>query len=292
MSPTVLWITGAYGLIGGYLIRQAARLFPDARIIPVGRPELDLTDFTAVEQRLAQDRPNAVLHCAALSRSPVCQAEPDLARRVNVEVTRHLAEHCPEAALVFFSTDLVFDGTRGNYREDDAPNPLMIYGETKAEAERVVRNHPRHLIIRTTLNYGFSTTHDRSFNEEMVRAWRANRTLRLFTDEFRSPIAASETATAVLELLRAGTTGTVHVAGAERLSRWEIGDLLARKNPGVPAKLEPASLREFAGPPRPADVSLNCARAESLLGRPFPRFSTWLAEDREEPSSTGTPRAG
>jgi dTDP-4-dehydrorhamnose reductase len=278
MIPGVLWITGARGLIGNYLFRQAAQRWPQCRVVAVGRPELDLTDFTRVRERFRAEAPSAVIHCAAISRSPVCQADPSLARRHNVEVTQHLTELAAEIPLVFFSTDLVFDGTRGQYTETDPPNPRLIYAETKVEAEQIVRPHQQHLIIRTSLNYGQSDTGARSFNEEMVNAWREGRTLKLFTDEFRSPIAASETARAVLKLIQRDARGTVHVAGTERISRWDLGQFLAARHPEVNPRLEPSSLREFTGPPRPADVSLDCSRAEQLLGRPMPRFRAWFTE--------------
>jgi len=271
-----LWITGARGLIGSHLLRQAAFFWPECRVIPLARPELELTDTQAAAARFAADRPDAVIHCAAISRSPVCQADPAQAHRQNVEVTRHLAELCAEIPLVFFSTDLVFDGLRGNYTEEDEPNPRLVYAETKVAAEQIVRANPRHLIIRASLNYGHTATGNRSFNEEMLNAGRAGQTLKLFTDEFRSPIAAWETAQAVLGLLQASATGIVHVAGSERLSRFQLGQLLAALHPEANLRLEPASLRDYSGPPRPADVSLSCARAEAILGHPLPRFSSWL----------------
>lgn len=287
MTPACLWITGAQGLIGSYLLRQARQKWPACRVVSIARPELDLTDFAAVTRRFREDSPDAVIHCAALSRSPVCEANPALARLQNVEVTRHLTDLGAAGPFVFFSTDLVFDGLRGNYRESDPPNPRLVYAETKVEAEQVVALHPRHLIVRTSLNYGFSDTGNRSFNEEMLNAWRAGRTLRLFTDEFRSPIGAPETARAVLDLLERDATGRVHVAGTERLSRWEIGRLIAARHPDLSPHLEPSSLRDYSGPPRPPDVSLDCSRAAELLGRPLPQFSTWLdqAEPRRMPES-------
>jgi dTDP-4-dehydrorhamnose reductase len=200
---------------------------------------------------------------------------------INAGVTQQLAELCSAARLVFFSTDLVFDGQRGNYREDDPPNPLMVYAETKVEAERIVRANPRHLVVRTSLNFGHSPTGDRAFNEEMLQAWRAGQTLRLFVDEFRAPIAAVETAKAVLDLTAAGCTGIFHVAGSEGLSRWQIGQLLAARYPEVHPKLEPASAKEFSGTPRPPDVTLNCAKAETVLGRRLPSFSEWLRANPE-----------
>lgn len=272
-----VWITGARGLIGHHLARLASEQFTGRRILPITRAEVELTDARALQARFEADPPGLVFHCAAMSRSPACQENPTLAHAVNVGVTRQLADLCAGSTLVFFSTDLVFDGTRGNYREEDPTRPLMVYGETKAAAEAEVLKNPRHLVIRTSINAGTSPSGDRGFDEEMCNAWRAGKTLRLFGDEFRTPIAAEDTARAVLELARLGTTGIVHVAGGERLSRWDVGGLIAARHPELLPKIERTSLRDFQGGPRPADVTLDCRKAESILGRPMPRFSDWVA---------------
>jgi dTDP-4-dehydrorhamnose reductase len=247
------------------------------------RQVVDLTDFAVVRQLFAAERPALVIHCAALSKSAACQADPLLARKLNVEVTQVLAELAADVPFVFFSTDLVFDGRKGGYAEDDAVDPLSVYAETKVAAEEIVRQHPRHLILRTSLNGGTSPTGDRGFNEEMRRTWQKGRALRLFTDEFRSPIAAGETARAVWKLIGTRATGTCHVAGSERLSRWQIGELLAARWPQLNPRIEPASVKEYRGAPRPPDTSLNCAKAERLLGTPLPHFTEWLAAHLDDP---------
>lgn len=152
-----------------------------------------------------------VVHCAGLTRNPVCQADPERAWRANVEVTARLAGLAAAAGapLLFLSTDLVFDGTRGHYRETDAPNPLSVYAETKAEAERrVLAAHPAHVVIRTSLNHGASPTGDRSFTEDMLRTVRGGGRLSLFTDEYRCPIAADATARSVWSLARRCGSGS------------------------------------------------------------------------------------
>lgn len=275
-----VWITGAGGLIGSQLVALVPDVVPGSQAVPLLRSELDLTDRAAVTARFRHDAPSAIIHCAALSRSPACQADPALARRLNVEVTQHLAELAEELPFVFLSTDLVFDGSKGNYVEDDSVGSLSVYAETKVAAEAIVRTHPHHLVIRTSLNYGHSTSGDRGFNEELLNAWHAGRPTPLFTDEFRCPIAARETARAVLELLCAGATGVFHVAGAERLSRWEIGHRVAARHPTVQPQIIATSLKTFQGAPRPADVSLDCAKAEARLGRPLPKFTEWLAQEK------------
>lgn len=276
-SGTV-WVTGAAGLIGGELLRLAPRN-EAIRVIGLTRRELDLAHQSAVRQRFEQDRPTAIIHCAALSRSPICEATPEVARLDNVEATRHLVELSQETRLLFLSTDLVFDGTKGSYREEDPVNPLSVYARTKVEAESVVRNHPRHLIIRTSLNYGHTQAGNRAFNEEMAQAWRAGKLLKLFVDEFRCPIPVCATARALWELLGQEVTGTLHLAGSERLSRWEIGSLLAPRHRDLNPRLEPSSLKEYQGAPRSPDIALDSGRAQRLLSFRLPRFSQWLDEN-------------
>jgi dTDP-4-dehydrorhamnose reductase len=201
---------------------------------------------------------------------------------LNVEVTATLAELAAEIPFAFFSSDLVFDGRLGNYDESARPNPLSIYAETKLEAEQLVLANPKHTVVRTSLNGGVSPTGDRGFNEQMRQAWQAGETLKLFTDEFRCPIAAEVTACAVWELLLRNEPGLYHLAGSERLSRWQLGQLIAARWPGLNPKVEPTSLKTYTGAPRPADCSLNCAKAQRLLSFRLPGMTEWLAGRPEE----------
>ena len=127
------WITGANGLIGNYLVqtapRFAPRFAPRWRVRALTRDQLDLLDFDAIEREFVKDKPLLVIHCAAVSTVAAAQKNPDLARRVNVDVTVLLAGFAADIPFVFFSTDLVFDGRKGNYAETDAVNPLHNYGE-------------------------------------------------------------------------------------------------------------------------------------------------------------------
>ncbi len=274
--PTA-WVTGAGGLIGSHLLGVAAHVAPAWNVIGLTRNEVDLTDRPHLESLFRQQRPAAIIHCAALSRSPDCQREPALARRQNVEVTRALAEMAAEVPLVFLSTDLVFDGRKGDYVERDPVNPLSVYGETKAAAEALVLANPRHLVVRTSLNAGPSPTGDRGMDEQLFLAWRAGKTMALFVDEFRCPIPATATARAIWELVNAGATGLFHVAGAEKLSRWQIGELLTADHPEFRRLISAGSLQDYAGAPRSPDTSLNCAKAQAKLSFPLPNFSDWFS---------------
>src|SRR5882672_9561687 len=122
MKP--VWITGAGGLIGHHLIQTATPFVPRWQARALTRPQLDLLDFPAVRNAFQEHEPAAIIHCAALSKSPDCQANPALARKINVDATALLAELAANIPFVFFSSDLVFDGQKGNYVETDTVGPL------------------------------------------------------------------------------------------------------------------------------------------------------------------------
>jgi dTDP-4-dehydrorhamnose reductase len=249
----------------------------------VTRDQLDLLDFAAVRREFQSDSPQLVIHCAAVSTIAGAQANRALARRVNVEVTQLLSELAAEVRLVFFSSDLVFDGRKGNYVETDAANPIHIYGETKLAAEEIVLKNPRHLVVRTSLNAGISRAGDRGFNEQMRLALESGQGMTLFTDEFRCPIPAVETARAVWELADKSCAGLFHVAGAERLSRWQIGQLLVKRRPELASKIKPGSARDFPGPPRALDTSLDISKVQGILSTPPPGLTAWLEANPDEP---------
>jgi dTDP-4-dehydrorhamnose reductase len=283
LTKPLAWITGANGLIGNYLVQTAPRFAARWRVRALTREQLDLLDFAAVEREFKKDQPQLIIHCAAISTVGAAQKNPELARRVNVEITRLLAELSSEIQFVFFSTDLIFDGRKGNYSETDPPNPLHVYGETKAAAEQIILKNLRHLVVRTSINGGISHAGNRGFNEDLRLALKSGRAMKLFTDEFRSPIPAVETARAVWELAEKNCTGIFHVAGAEKLSRWQIGQSLVKRWPDIKVKIEAGSVKDFPGPPRPLDTSLDISKVQKVLSAPLPGLAEWLAANPDEP---------
>ena len=231
-----------------------------------------------MEREFVRDRPQLVIHCAAITTAAEAQKDPGLARRVNVGVTEFLAGLAAEISFVFFSTDLVFDGRKGDYTETDAPNPLNLYGETKLAAETAVLKNPSHLVIRTSINGGVSRSGNRAFNEQLRRSFQQTGPgMTLFRDEFRCPIPAVETARAVWELAGKNCAGLYHVAGAEKLSRLELGALLVKRWPEATATIKSGSARDFPGPARALDTSLDISKAQKVLATPLPGLGAWLA---------------
>jgi dTDP-4-dehydrorhamnose reductase len=284
LTKPLAWITGANGLIGNQLVHTASRFAPRWRVRALTRADFDLLDFDSVRREFQKDRPQLVIHCAAITDVATAQKNPALAWRVNMEVTKLLAELAAESSFIFFSTDLVFDGRKGNHTETDALNPLHIYGETKVAAEEIVLKNPRHLVVRTSINGGVSPSGNRAFNEQLRRSLQlAGQGMKLFKDEFRCPVPAVETARAVWELVEKNCAGIYHVAGAEKLSRWQIGGLLVKRWPEVTARIESGSARDFPGLTRALDTSLDIAKVQKILSAPLPGLSDWLEKNPREP---------
>ncbi|TLY19634.1 MAG: NAD(P)-dependent oxidoreductase [Nitrospirae bacterium] len=276
MAPRAI-ITGAAGLIGQYLVKTAPRWAPDRDIQGLTRADLDLTDRANVERTWQSIKPNAVIHCAALSRTKACEQDPEQARRINAEVTAHLAQLSQAIPFIFLSSGEVFDGSTGWYGETDEPNPINVYGQTKLEAEQAVLQNPRHTVVRIVLTAGTSETGDRSFVEDMYRTAKAGKDVTLYADEFRCPLPAGVIARVIWELVDREQPGLYHLGGSDRLSRWEIGETLLPWCLELKGHLMKGSARNHVGSPRPADLSLRCDKIQSLLSFRIPGFREWLA---------------
>jgi dTDP-4-dehydrorhamnose reductase len=282
-------VTGASGQLGGYLLREvrnqglaAVAWSGSCAGERFGFPlhPVDLASPTAVAAAFAEARPTAVLHAGALASVSECFRQPERARRVNTEgaaLLSRLAE-ATGARFVYISTDLVFDGERGGYREDDVPRPLSFYGRTKADAEQEMVRCPRATVVRLSLLFGPSVTHRLSFFDEQVAALRAGRPLPLFEDEWRTPLSLATAARALIAIARSDATDILHLGGPERMSRLEMGRRLAAFLGCDPSTIVPA--RRNAGAPsepRPRDTSLDSSRWRRLFPEhPWPSWEEAL----------------
>ena len=271
-------VTGSSGQLGAYLIRELMR-GPRHDLIAWCRGEprsdslidsrvVDLTDPVGLISALERADPDLILHAAAMSSADAVRRDPTQGWAVNVEGTRVLADWCRahDRRLVFTSTDLVFDGLRGGYKEQDIPNPILAYGQTKAAAEAIVRNVPRGLVARISLLYGRSLNGRDSFFERALADLQAGMTQRFFEDEFRTPLHYGTAARALLQLALGEASGIVHVGGQERVSRFELMRRVAGALGHSPNLITANRQAEVKLPePRPADVSLDSSLLTSLL---------------------------
>lgn len=277
-----LLVTGGGGFVGGWVVALAGgdwALHATRRTpAPNGRADavwhtLDLSDAERLADTLRAVRPTAVVHAAAMADIDRCEQQPELAERVNVGVTAEIARYCADsgARLVLLSTDTVFDGRRGMYREDDPPQPVNVYGGTKVRAEQAVATTlPGAAIVRLSLVMGLPILErGNSFLARMLDAWREGKPVRVPSDEVRTPVDVVTLARAILELASGGTAGIVHVAGNDRLPRDEMARRIARRLGVDESLVLPTSGATPGRAPRPRDVSLDNARARRILQTPM-----------------------
>jgi dTDP-4-dehydrorhamnose reductase len=273
--PHRLLVTGASGFLGWHLCRLAAA---DWSVYGIGcrhrvavdgatPVQGDLTDSDFLATLFDRIRPGAVVHAAAASDPAFCERHADEARRINVTATENLAGQCArwKISFVFTSTDLVFDGTRPPYAEDDATTPISAYGRQKAEAEqRVMACCPEALICRLPLMIGLSGGFRGTFSLEMLKTLKTGAPMNLFVDEFRTPVDGQSAAAGILAVL-GKTVGILHLGGRHRISRYDMGRRLAAIMECKEANIRPVSITDAAAAaPRPPDVSLNSQRAYRL----------------------------
>ena len=230
---------------------------------------LDLTDALAVKSVIADLKPDVVIHTAALSHPDMCEQAPERAYHINVTGTENLLSCLNfSVGLLYISTDLVFDGEKGWYRETDPTNPLNVYALSKLEAEkRVLAWNGNYSIIRTSLMYGPGNGVNNSFLQWMFRNLEENRIIPLFTDQYRTCLFVQDTAQALLQLSRLKDTGIFHLGGSENINRYEFGRKFASIFGYSPDLLKPVSMREVsARAKRAADCSLNSEKIIQLIG--------------------------
>lgn len=228
----------------------------------------DLTDTQQLKNILEQVKPDAVIHAAAAADPNYCQNNPELSRKINVDATVQIAGFCSKAdiPMVFTSSDLVFDGTKAPYSESATVCPVSLYGEQKVEAEHKIRSMcQKGIICRMPLMYGDAPAEAKSYIHPMITALAGGASLKLFTDEYRTTLAASDAAIGLVAAVDWGGHETVHLGGPERLSRFEIGKLLACALGVSSQSIIPCLQKDVAmSAPRPPDVSYDNSKALSL----------------------------
>ena len=234
---------------------------------------IDLLSETSIRDAVDAVRPDVVLHAAALASHEACESDPALAQLLNVESTTHLAQACANvgAKLVYLSTDAVFDGSRGNYTEQDATNPFSVYGETKLLGEQAaLAVHDDVLITRTNF-FGWSPTGTRSILEFFVNALRSGQQVSGYTDFVVSSLYVQDLLSATYDLVGSDRRGVVHLGASNALSKYHFGVKVATQF-GLAAELISPVTAAVGGhaTSRARDLSLDTSLVESWLGRSVP----------------------
>lgn len=275
-------VTGASGLVGSQI---AASLRADghrvtgtyrnhADRVPEGVEPLpfDADDPEGALLLIDALRPEVVIHTAAMPDIALCEREPHRAQRVNCECPGSLARSCASlgSRFISFSTDQVFDGTHDQYCEDSPTSPVHVYGRVKAEGERLVLDaYPQALVIRISLVIGRSPSGTRSASEGLVNRLRSGERMGLFDDEIRCPVLVDDVARIVTHLATETTSGILHIAGPDPVSRYTLGVALADAF-GLDSSLidRRRSAEANIVPPRPRRLELAIDRLRTTVSQP------------------------
>jgi dTDP-4-dehydrorhamnose reductase len=267
LAAEVLLVTGGNGLLGTKLIEQALAN-RSGEVVSVSRQpcsngylgafpfyQVDLAEPGAFRQVADQVRPDLVIHTAAMTDVDGCERRPAEAWRDNVAASQQVAEACRAvgAHLVHLSTEYVFDGRAGPYRETDPTNPISVYGRTKLESEQVVQAiNPGFAIARTTVLYGQAPNIRPNFVTWLIGALESGQAVRVVDDQVGSPTLADNLAEICLALASGRASGVYHTVGAEVIDRFRFAQLICQVfelDAGLLSAVSTASLAQAA--PRP-----------------------------------------
>ncbi|MGB2445765.1 MAG: SDR family oxidoreductase, partial [Schleiferiaceae bacterium] len=229
--------TGSNGLLG-QKISHATPTFPQHEFLATSRganrtqnmgtaayASMDITDREDVLRVVGEFQPDVIIHGAAMTHVDECELHPEQATLMNVEGTRHMAEAAQQvgAHLVHISTDFIFDGKDGPYKEEAEPNPISHYGWTKLKAEKIVEQLPSYSILRTVLVIGMAEDLSRSNIVLWAKgALEKGQAINVVDDQFRTPTLAEDLAQGALLAADQRAQGVFNISGPDYMSIYEL----------------------------------------------------------------------
>ena len=272
-----LLITGASGLYGSKLAQLAEskgnqvysvhNQHTTNHGIPV---QIDLSNKAKTQNEIKKIDPDVIVHAATMTDVDKCELNRELAWKINVDGTDAVAKAAKlcNAFLLYISTDYIFDGEKGFYKETDLPSPLSYYGYTKLKAEEHVKSTvDDYSIARTSVIYGAQPAAGKiNFALWVLNKLKKKEQTNVFVDQWNSPTLNTSLAEMTLEVAGQKLNGTYHLSGATRISRLDFAKTLAKTFELDVSLLIPSTLKDFAFPAkRPKDSSLDTTKASQIL---------------------------
>ena len=249
-----LWIVGSESQVGKAILSVLDPI--ELEVLCTDKEELDITNTEDVLSYGEINRPDIIINCAAVTDPKLCEAEPELAYRVNALGARNLSlvarKH--NAKIVQLSTDDVFDGHHTKpYTEFDDTHPLTVYGRSKRAGENYVKEFThKHFIIRSTWVYGEC----KNFVNALLQTAETETEAAIPTDQFGSPTSAKDLARIILHLIQTNEYGTYHATCKGKCSRYEFAEEILKLS-GKKLKLIPALAADVPTAARPAYAVLD-----------------------------------
>ena len=237
-------LTGANGLIGRKIIQQVAAL-PGIELIATSTgaarfpltknlvyESFDITDDSAGEDLFSRYKPDAVINCAAITQADNCEQDENICRKVNVDAAGNLADLSKKhhAFILQLSTDFIFNGQKGPYREEDKPDPVSRYGLSKLDSEKIIRESGADCaVVRTILVYGFTGSASRNnLVTWVIKSLNKKENIKVVYDQIRTPVLAEDVAGACCTIVKDKIKGIYHIGGKDTLSPYDMAIKTAR----------------------------------------------------------------
>jgi dTDP-4-dehydrorhamnose reductase len=271
-----LLITGASGLYGSKLAQKALAkgietYSTDIQSLSVhgNFVKLDITDKMHVDETFKSIKPDMVVHAATLTDVDKCETNKELAWKINVEGTKNIVQAAKSAGsfIIYISTDYVFNGEKGNYKETDKPDPINYYGLTKLKAEEIVQTQKEYFIARPSVIYGSAPAAGKvNFALWLIDTLRKGEHAKIVTDQWNTPTLNTNLAEMTIEVVERRLTGLYHLCGATRVSRFEFAEKIAASFGLDKSLIDKVTSSKFAWPAkRPVDSSLDTSKAQTIL---------------------------
>ncbi len=273
-----IFLTGASGFIGQYILRELSRNHAVLAQYFRGNLQasnhktvkLDLRNVGKTREIIENFLPEIIIHAAAISKPAEAeQLGYSETAKINVEATKTLARIANElnAKIIFFSTDLVYDGNGKPFKkETEKTEPISVYAKTKLDAEKEIReNSDNYLILRIALHFGIGLNGAKNHFSEIFEKLAEKKPVKLFYDQYRTPLEATQSAKIILQLLETNVKNEIiNFGGKERVSRFELGEILAEICGFDKNLLQKISLDEINSGNKVKDVSMNTDKLASI----------------------------
>lgn len=282
-------VTGASGLLG---LNLSLGMVGTHTIVGVDRSKLAGTPFELIKTDLLEPgacshlidevHPDAIIHTAANANVDACESDPDGARLLNAEFPGRLANLCAKRGvrMIHISTDAVFDGAKNDlFTEDDSPNPLGVYAQTKLDGERNVLSANPDVVIARVNFFGWSLSGTRSLAEFFYNNLSTGQRANGFTDVCFCPMFVGDLAETLAKVLDKGLSGLYHLVGSEALTKYDFGLKISRQFGFDKELIRPMSVEESGlKAKRSQNLRLSVHKLSTDLGVAIPGVSTGIVK--------------
>ncbi|WP_273266908.1 dTDP-4-dehydrorhamnose reductase [Flexistipes sinusarabici] len=277
----MILITGANGQLGTDFQKILDREKED--YIATDVDDLDITDKDKIANFMKDRNIDIIINCAAYNNVDKAETDSDLCYKLNRDAPLYLAEAAQKTGAVFvtYSTDFVFDGSKGEpYKETDIPNPLSVYGKSKMEGEKgVLQCYNSSFIIRTSWVFGKA---NKNFNTQVIEWSKMNKELKIVDDQLSSPTYSYDLAIFSWMLINTGTFGLYHMSNGSEASKYDQAKYILEKI-GWNGKLGRAKSSDFNLPAeRPKYSKLDSEKLEKTVGKQIPDWKNAVDRYVEE----------